>query len=301
MKNSLLLAIGCLWFIACNPFQKKISELPNYSDAAIEANYRILPDVEYGSDPKQTMDIYLSKNPDRLGRKNYTIIFIHGGGYYVSDKKAEERYIQPYLRKGLNVVNLNYRLKKGIFTATEDLASALQFLSEQQKTYSLDLDRIVLTGFSAGALMAANIGCWYNEEDSPFALPADVRVQAIINFSGPSHNLDTVEKIFVNWNDDFVVAIGKSFFPPHPNYTKSELVELLEPYNQFDTKDPAFFLWYGGDDNQVPPVTHLKLIPLLESDPDKNQVLYVKDGQHSPNKEQLEAAYQEIWLFLDKL
>jgi hypothetical protein len=38
----------------------------------------------------------------------------------------EEKYIQPYLDKGMNVVNLNYRLKR-IPIATEDLTNALHF------------------------------------------------------------------------------------------------------------------------------------------------------------------------------
>jgi acetyl esterase/lipase len=67
------------------------------------------------------MDIYLSKDAKSLGKNNHTIIFMHGGGYYFSDKSQEERYIEPYLKKGLNVVNINYRLKKGVPIATSDL------------------------------------------------------------------------------------------------------------------------------------------------------------------------------------
>jgi hypothetical protein len=44
----------------------------------------------------------------------------------------EEKYIQPYLDKGMNVVNLNYRLKRGIPIATEDLTNALHFLKVMQ-------------------------------------------------------------------------------------------------------------------------------------------------------------------------
>ena len=55
------------------------------------------------------MDIYLSKDTDSLGKHNYTIIILHGGGYCFSDKIQEEPYVEPYLKKGLNVVNMNYR------------------------------------------------------------------------------------------------------------------------------------------------------------------------------------------------
>lgn len=58
------------------------------------------------------MDIYLSPEAKSYGERNYTIVFLHGGAYYLSDKAAEEQYIEPYLRKGLHLVNMNYRLKE---------------------------------------------------------------------------------------------------------------------------------------------------------------------------------------------
>jgi acetyl esterase/lipase len=82
-----------------------------------------------------------------LSDKNFTVIFLHGGGYYLSDKSKEEKYIQPYLDKGMNVVNLNYRLKRGIPIATEDLTNALHFLKANNANYQLNLNRVILTGF----------------------------------------------------------------------------------------------------------------------------------------------------------
>ena len=74
------------------------------------------------------MDVYVPGEATRGRRPNYTLIFMHGGGYYISDKTKEERYIQPYLQRGVTVVNLNYRLKRGLPVATEDLTLALNFL-----------------------------------------------------------------------------------------------------------------------------------------------------------------------------
>ena len=77
-----------------------------------------------GPTPSKPLDIYQATSAGKLKQQNYTIIFLHGG-YYTSDKAKDERYLQPYLRKGLNVVNLNYRLKRSVPLATEDLTYAM--------------------------------------------------------------------------------------------------------------------------------------------------------------------------------
>lgn len=103
----LYLSIICsLFFSSCS---KKITATQNKSSEQIADAYPVFKDPEYATDNLQTMDIYLAKDEKHLGKNNYTIIFLHGGGYYYSDKSQEERYIEPYLKKGLNVVNMNYR------------------------------------------------------------------------------------------------------------------------------------------------------------------------------------------------
>jgi predicted esterase len=56
----------------------------------------------------------------------------------------------------MNVVNLNYRLKRGIPIATEDLTNALRIF--KSTNHQLNLNRIILTGFSAGAHIASYVG-----------------------------------------------------------------------------------------------------------------------------------------------
>jgi acetyl esterase/lipase len=87
---------------------------PTSQREQIAANYKVLKNISYVVDKEQDLDIYISKDAKKLSDKNFTVIFLHGGGYYLSDKSRRRKYIQPYLDKGMNVVNLNYRLKRGI-------------------------------------------------------------------------------------------------------------------------------------------------------------------------------------------
>jgi len=274
----------------------KLTTIENKTDR----DYTITKDIAYGNDPEQGMDIYIAKDAKQLGNKNFTVIFLHGGGYYLSDKSREERYIKPYLQKGMNVINMNYRIKRGIPIATEDLTNALNFLTTNTHTYSLNLKNIILTGFSAGAQIASSVGLSQNNADYPFPLKNKVAINGIINFSGPTDHLPIVEHIFKNSNVKILKKLGEAFFPPNPNFTREEAIKTFQPITYFDTNDPPFFLWHGGLDDQVPVSTTVDFVPLLKKDP-KNKVVFDAEAGHSPNKIQFDYAYQEIFKFLDEL
>ncbi|MBB4078034.1 acetyl esterase/lipase [Lewinella aquimaris] len=275
-----------------------LASLPDRSAGQIDASYTMHKDVAYGADPEQVMDIYLSKTAASFGKRNYTIVFLHGGAYYLSDKTEEEKYIEPYLRKGLNVVNLNYRLKRGITAATSDLPLALNFLQDHNEAYPLKLDNIIVTGFSAGAQIATNVGLAQNNPSFPDRLDPGIRIVGIINFSGPVDQLDVIEQIFVDHEYELFSAAGKALFPEE-GYAAPETVAVYEPVNYFDRNDPPVFLWHGGQDDQIPPDTFRAFTGKFRAEKDVLQ--YVPEGKHSPTSEELAAAYAGIFAFLDAL
>ncbi|GAA4812128.1 hypothetical protein GCM10023330_19240 [Litoribaculum gwangyangense] len=264
----------------------------------ISAIYQINKNVSYGADAEQNMDIYLSKNAKSYGKKNYTIVFLHGGAYYFSDKSKEERYIEPYLKKGLNVVNMNYRLKRGIPIATKDLTNALNFLKANNSVYDLNLNNIIVTGFSAGAQIATNVGVSQNNVKYPNKLNDGIEITGIINFSGPVDGLDVIEKIFVDHQIDLFSKAGHALFPSE-GYESKEKIIVYEPITYLDKKDPPIFIWHGGKDDQVPPETFAKFVEVLNNK--KDFVDYNPDGFHSPNPMELKNAYIKIFTFLDNM
>lgn len=278
----------------------KLTSLLDKTPEQIQAAYKVTKDVSYGADKEQAMDIYLAENVKRLKNKNYTIVFLHGGGYYISDKSREERYIQPYLKKGMNVVNLNYQIKRGIPVATEDLTYALNFLKAHNDTYHLNLNRVILTGFSAGAHIASMVAVTANDPTYPNKLDAGIKIAGVINFSGPVDGLDVVEKVFMSNEVPIMKEIGLALFPATTEYAPKEFIRKYEPITYFDKNDPPFFIWHGGQDDQVPPETFEKFVNLLNEDKQKNGVLFLPQGLHSPNASELKDAYAEIFKFLDK-
>lgn len=284
-------------FSACAP---QLATLADKTNEQLATAYRVTKDVAYGPDKEQALDMYLSPTASRLEQKNFTIVFLHGGGYYLSDKAREERYIQPYLKKGMNVVNMNYRIKRGVPLATEDLTYALNFLRAHNATYHLNLDRVIVTGFSAGAHIASLVAVTANDPAYVPKLASGIKIAGVVNFSGPVDGLDVVEKVFTSNDVPVMKAIGVALFPETTDYAPKDYVRKFEPITYFDKNDPPFFIWQGGKDDQVPPVTFEKFVALLKQDPQKNEVLFVPDGQHSPNAAELKDAYQKIFGFLDK-
>jgi acetyl esterase/lipase len=295
-KISLYLIL--IFSILLSSCSRKLTSSVDLSTAEKEIIYKVLKDVSYGSDAEQTMDIYLSQKSKSYGKCNYTVVFIHGGGYYFSDKSQEERYIQPYQSKGLNVVNLNYRLKRGVPLATADLTHALNFLKATNDEYDLNLKNVIVTGFSAGAHMATNVGLSQNNPEYPHKLNDGIKIKGIINFAGPVDRFDLLEKIFTEHENEQFRAVGKALFSPE-DYESKETMAIYEPITYFDQSDPPVFLWQGGLDDQVPPVTFERFVPMLRKG--KDVIMYLPNGKHSPNKEEFENAYTEIFKFLDNL
>ena len=277
---------------------KKLTSTLDLSATEMETVYKVLKDVSYGSDAEQTMDIYLSEKAKSYGKLNYTIVFLHGGAYYLSDKSQEERYIEPYLKKGFHVVNLNYRLKRGIPLATSDLTNALNFLKANNADYNLNLSQIIVTGFSAGAQIATNVGLGQNNQSFPDKLNTGISIKGIINFSGPVDDLDVIEKIFVDHEYELFSKAGKALFPSE-GYTSNEVLSVYAPVSYFDANDPPIFLWHGGLDDQIPPATFEQFVSLMRKGKDTRK--FIPNGKHSPTEEELGTAYVEIFKFLEGL
>lgn len=286
-----------LLLVACA--SKRTAGADNPAAPAL-AGYVVTRDVAYGTDPAQTLDLYQPRAARGRHGPAYTVVFLHGGGYYLSDKTKEERYLQPYLRHGVAVVNLNYRLQRGIAVAAEDLPLALNFLAAHRGAYPLHLRRLVLTGFSAGAHLASLVAVTANDPTYPYPLAPGVGIAAAVNFSGPVGGLDVVEAVFMDHPVPVMKAIGGALFP-ETGYAPKEVTRRYEPLTYWDPQDPPFFVWHGGQDDQVPPVTFERFVERLAQDPGKNTVLFVPGGHHSPSAAELDAAYQRILPFLDNL
>jgi acetyl esterase/lipase len=106
------------------------------------------------------------------------VVFVHGGGFVTGDKRPCPSYIlDPYLEHGYSVFSVNYRLapQHPFAAATDDIATAIEFVHQHAREWRIDTSRIVLTGESAGGLISGLVGA---------TLPEKNRVAAVIPMCG---------------------------------------------------------------------------------------------------------------------
>jgi arylformamidase len=114
-------------------------------------------EVSYGRDPLQRLDLI---TPSGNGRPPL-ILFIHGGGWSIGDKRgAEAAKAEHFVASGFAFASVNYRLvpQATVEQQAADIASAIAWLRTYAMGSNYDGQRIVLMGHSAGAHLAALVG-----------------------------------------------------------------------------------------------------------------------------------------------
>ncbi len=151
-RPSVLVWLLCLLI----PGAAEAQSLPPSADwaARVATQYQTAPNVTYltATNFDSKLDIYY-----RTGTTPQpTVVFFHGGFWAAGAKEGSLMALVPWMEMGWNVVNVEYRLARvaPAPAAVEDGLCALRFLAAQAKTYNIDLNRLVVTGQSAGGHLA---------------------------------------------------------------------------------------------------------------------------------------------------
>ncbi len=118
-------------------------------------NIKRYDDIAYGEYGRYNLlDIYHKKD---VTSPQKTIIDIHGGGWTYGDKDVYQHYCMAMAQRGFTVVNFSYRLspEDPYPAALEDINAAFTWVAENAAAYNIDLDKICVTGDSAGAQLAS--------------------------------------------------------------------------------------------------------------------------------------------------
>jgi acetyl esterase/lipase len=130
------------------------------------------------------------------------VILIHGGGWTSGDKTGYgTSAIQPYLKNGISVAAINYRLIQNameqkveppVQAPLHDAARAVQFLRSKAKEWNLDPQRFGAHGGSAGACTILWLACHDDLADPKSTDPVlrqSTRLQAVA-VNGAQTSLD---------------------------------------------------------------------------------------------------------------
>lgn len=142
------------------------------------------------------------------------VILMHGGGFRLGNKATDSTpfIAKAFARNGYSCASINYRrsrkrplarfedLAEGCFDALEDLQLAIRYFKQNWAEYSIDTNRIILAGNSAGGMMALHavypsryeLGL-FTKKDNPSGLSKSYNpenIYAVINYWGAIY--DTV-------------------------------------------------------------------------------------------------------------
>ncbi|MCR9260344.1 MAG: alpha/beta hydrolase [Pseudomonadaceae bacterium] len=275
-----------------------LAAIPSLADQFWAHGIVKLIDVAYGEDPQQTMDVFL--HGDRTGEPNYfapdpeprpTLVWIHGGGWVGGDKAAEISQLIPYLQKGWNVFNLNYR--QGSDTApqaADDVMCAYQAIVARLEKSGNTQAPIVVSGASAGGHLALVVGLLNSTGKHKCRSPR--KPAAIVNWFG----ITDIEMV-----DEYLEQAR-----PEQNYARNwagsaakvaEVSALYSPLYLISDNAPAIITIHGDKDSVVPFDQAESLHASLTT---PNELLMQAGGNHSGfTDKQYKAAYTAIFKFLD--
>src|SRR5688500_3219976 len=108
-------------------------------------------DLPYGEDPRHRIDLFPA------GKARGTLVFIHGGYWRTLDKSMFSWLAASYVAAGFNVAMPNYRLCPAvrIEDIVSDIVGATHWLFEAGPRHGISMDRVVVSGHSAGGHLVA--------------------------------------------------------------------------------------------------------------------------------------------------
>lgn len=282
------------------------AQLSDGARAAILINnrYTIFPDLTYGraSSYELKLDLY---QPHDSSLPTPVVMYVHGGGWAAGSKAEEMLWLLPYLQAGWAGVNVEYRTSPiaAAPAAVEDCRCALRWLRRNARQYNLDLNKIAVTGASAGghlALMTALVpdsagfdNHCLADDDQPWTgkIPEAPKVATVINWFGPTDLTDMVRE-----RRSYVVSwLGSPL-------GMEELATRISPMRYVRPGVTPVLTVHGDSDPLVPYSQAVRLHEALKKSNVRNQLITVVGGKHGdfPEPDVLKA-YEAIQIFLQQL
>ncbi len=213
-----------------------------------------LRDVPYAkiADRSLTLDLYLPTGNHE--RPCPTVVWIHGGAWRSGSKSDVP--VKDWLKKGFSIASIDYRLSpEARFPAQiHDIKAAIRFLRAKANDWSLDPQRFIVAGSSAGGHLACLTGVSADVAELEGTvgehLDKSSHVQAIISFYGAS-NLQSILSQSTEYGRGVRVPALQLLLGGQPD-EKPELARLASPVVHVDSKDPPLWLVHGDADPQMP-------------------------------------------------
>ena len=261
-------------------------------------DYGISADITYGVFQNVPVHLDVWRNLKAPGPVP-TLMYIHGGGWVFGDKGGADNLFLPYIERGWNVVNVEYRMAdtSPAPAAVEDVRCALRWIYRNASEYHFDTNRIVVSGHSAGGHLALMVGMLPSGGDLDSACPADtteppLKVAAIVNWFG----ITDVNEI-LSGPDRKTYAIA--WIGAQPG--REERAKRVSPMTYVRPGLPPIITIHGDHDPTVPYSQAVRLRDALNHAGVTNELVTIPNGSHgSFSDDETHEAFAHIWKFLEE-
>jgi acetyl esterase/lipase len=260
-------------------------------------HYGIGANIPYGTFNNTAVHLDVWENKAAKGASP-TLVYIHGGGWVFGDKGGAPGAFLPYVERGWNVVNVEYRMASTASApaAIEDSRCALRWVYNNAEKYHFDLNRIVVSGHSAGGHLALMTGMLQDGSDLDGACPQDakappLKVAAIVNWYG------------ITDVDDLLAGPDRKTYAlawVGTTSNKHEVAKESSPMTYVRAGLPPIITIHGDHDSVVPYSQATKLQTALNQAGVKNELVTIPGGDHGNYSDgETLRAFREVWKFLD--
>ena len=229
----------------------------NSKDAYVYAN------LSYGNHERQFVDLAIPKDNDgEVG----LILSIHGGAWIGGDKEVYKDAIGYCANNlGYAAAALNYRYINediSVHDIADDIDAALSAIKEKAEEKGVNINKVLLTGSSAGAHLAMFYA--YSRQDT-----APINPAAVFSYCGPTDLYDDNFYYGNNLGDTNTIctllswACGESFTIDKKDDAKEALYKA-SPIYYVNEKTVPTVICHGEKDITVPYTNALSIVEKFE-------------------------------------
>ena len=286
----LFVAVGMASLLCLSPSHRASAQAPDVASTfvRVSSGYGLVPNITYlragGLDLK--LDVYQARG---ASGPNPTLIYFHGGGWTNGSKESSALTFLPYLEMGWSVVNVEYRMADVAHApaAVEDCRCALRWVYRNAEQYNFDLDKIVVSGNSAGGHLSLTTGMLPASAGLDRQCPGDRRR----SWSTGTTSTDELKvAAIVNWYGiTDVVSLLRGPPGTSGNFTEAWLgsasdreavARRVSPLTYVRTGLPPVLTIHGDADPIVPYDQAVRLHQVLEDAGVPNHLVTVPGGGH---------------------
>lgn len=244
-----------------------------------------LENVSYGNHERHILDIYISEN---VKCNNGIILFIHGGGWNQGSKEIHRADAEFFCNAGYISATINYRYVSEsltVFDELDDISSALEAIKTKCSEYGFNIEKVILSGGSAGAHLSL-LYSYTRKENAPvtpvavcaYCPPVDCsKADFLLGISGE----------FEDWKYEILskccgVKITKDSFS---NKLQQQALKRISPQTYVCTLSVPTAVFYGKLDELIP-VKHIeRFLTLLNKNGVKNDSVVYENSGHALDKD----------------